>query len=611
MKPSNNIFRVLLLMIIFWVFRIGAIAQSPNIALNVVSDLTKGIALIDWTTNNLSIPGDYIIEREAGSTGLWEGIDTISNTKVQTTNLYNDTISSNQYCSPTNFRYRIKFKAALVSNNAITLPTAAIFLSDQTSPPNVVNLNVTIITTRTGSYPKVFWTHPITTDKIKGYDIQRYDGFSWPNVPLSTISANLSSFIDSTISNVCGTSYRYIIRTIDQCNHPSAPDYENKYAQTIKLDAAQPRQCDKSTELVWNSYKNLPGGLGGYTISRKEGTNPAIDFNVNDTSFIDYVDFKDGFYYSYSIRAYSEDGLYSSSSCKVGWKYNSAILPDTVYIAQVSVEDDSYINVEYYFSPVSTVTKLILERSDDNGSTFHAIDSIMSPVPQRFHFNDTTVDVHAQSYYYRLAVIDDCDNKSMSMNTCRSIWLQCTPSETQNTLDWNTYESWMQGVGEYDILRVLNLEPATIKTLATAGPATSSYSDLLTSFDSSKMPCYWVEAKENPGNPCFQNAVSKSNACCIIKDPIIFIPNAFYPDGLNNKLFRPVPDPSFIDTESFKMTIFNRWGQQLYETTDMKSGWDGSVNGQYTPAGQYVYLITYKSPEGKDYTKRGTVTLVR
>jgi len=67
----------------------------------------------------------------------------------------------------------------------------------------------------------------------------------------------------------------------------------------------------------------------------------------------------------------------------------------------------------------------------------------------------------------------------------------------------------------------------------------------------------------------------------------------------------------YVDTQSFKMTIFSRWGQQLYETTDINYGWDGTINGQDAPADQYSYVITYKSLEDKEYSKRGTVTLVR
>jgi gliding motility-associated-like protein len=59
------------------------------------------------------------------------------------------------------------------------------------------------------------------------------------------------------------------------------------------------------------------------------------------------------------------------------------------------------------------------------------------------------------------------------------------------------------------------------------------------------------------------------------------------------------------------MIIFSRWGQQLFKTTNMDLGWDGKINGQDAPAGLYSYIISYKSLEDKEYTKRGTVTLVR
>jgi hypothetical protein len=59
------------------------------------------------------------------------------------------------------------------------------------------------------------------------------------------------------------------------------------------------------------------------------------------------------------------------------------------------------------------------------------------------------------------------------------------------------------------------------------------------------------------------------------------------------------------------MTIVSRWGQQLFETTDMVTGWDGLINGQLAPPGLYAYIVTYKSIGGQEYTKRGTVFVLR
>ncbi|MES2703248.1 MAG: gliding motility-associated C-terminal domain-containing protein, partial [Bacteroidota bacterium] len=65
----------------------------------------------------------------------------------------------------------------------------------------------------------------------------------------------------------------------------------------------------------------------------------------------------------------------------------------------------------------------------------------------------------------------------------------------------------------------------------------------------------------------------------------IYVPNAFTPneDGLN-ELFRPV----LRGAKSFHLSVYNRWGQKLYETSDFNSGWDGKYKGQ--PCKQEVYI---------------------
>ncbi len=584
----------------------GQFKAPPAINLSVSTSILR-IAMLTWTTTDPTLQGTYHILRNAASAG-WVDIKTLP----YTTLAFNDTISF-PYCTPTSFEYQVSFVANVnAADNATSSQVAASFpLSDLTAPANVSNLSVALNTSPSGFTPMISWDR-ITNDDILAYEVQRFnpsDG-SWPVITTGTPALN--SYNDATASPVCGSSFKYIVRTTDMCGIPSAPDYVNKFVQTINLDVVHPGQCDKSAKLTWNSYKNMIGGLGGYKIYRTDGGTPVeIDpIPLTDTSYVDNFNFVNGKFYGYSVKAYSNTNSFTSSSCVKSQQYTGATLPDTVYITQVSVENDSYVSVKYYITPDGSVSKLFLERSDDNGSTFHTIDSIVSPVPQLYYFNDITADIQAQTYYYRLAAIDDCGSETMSINTSQTIWLQCGKTETQNILNWNLYENWLQGVEGYEIYRILDNEIATTKIIGNVDPTTVSFPDLLTNFDIMKMPCYWIEAKENPGNPVLQNAISKSNTCCVIKAPVLFLPNAFYPDG-TNKLFRPVPKFSFVNKESFRMTIFSRWGQQLFETSDIDKGWDGTVNGQFIPAGQYVYLITYKSTEGKDYEKRGTIMLVR
>lgn len=87
------------------------------------------------------------------------------------------------------------------------------------------------------------------------------------------------------------------------------------------------------------------------------------------------------------------------------------------------------------------------------------------------------------------------------------------------------------------------------------------------------------------------------------------IPNAFTPnnDGLND-FFRPIIQQEIAD---YKFTVFNRWGQQVFVSTQKNEGWDGTIKGQLAENGSYVYLVQYKNNNNETKLYKGTVTLLR
>jgi gliding motility-associated-like protein len=97
----------------------------------------------------------------------------------------------------------------------------------------------------------------------------------------------------------------------------------------------------------------------------------------------------------------------------------------------------------------------------------------------------------------------------------------------------------------------------------------------------------------------------------VSKDCYIDIPNAFSPngDGVNDFFFpRQLLSNSLA---GFKMQIFNRWGQVIFETTKTDGrGWDGNFNGSHQPEGVYIYKISaIINEEQENY--QGNVTLIR
>ena len=59
------------------------------------------------------------------------------------------------------------------------------------------------------------------------------------------------------------------------------------------------------------------------------------------------------------------------------------------------------------------------------------------------------------------------------------------------------------------------------------------------------------------------------------------------------------------------MRIFNRWGQLVFETFDIRNGWDGTYKGETGQAAVYICTFDLESASGKKITRTGSVTLVR
>ena len=98
----------------------------------------------------------------------------------------------------------------------------------------------------------------------------------------------------------------------------------------------------------------------------------------------------------------------------------------------------------------------------------------------------------------------------------------------------------------------------------------------------------------------------------IQEELVFYVPNTFTPDGDEfNNVFFPVFTSGF-DPYNYTLTIYNRWGETLFESNDTKFGWDGTYNGELCKSGIYTWTIRFKSSESdKKITKTGHVQLLK
>ena len=89
----------------------------------------------------------------------------------------------------------------------------------------------------------------------------------------------------------------------------------------------------------------------------------------------------------------------------------------------------------------------------------------------------------------------------------------------------------------------------------------------------------------------------------------LLIPSAFTPnnDGRND-VFKII-NVSFQRLMEFR--VFNRWGQEIFTTTDINGGWDGTWKGVEQALGNYQYLIRVAYPDGNVETYKGDINLIR
>ena len=89
----------------------------------------------------------------------------------------------------------------------------------------------------------------------------------------------------------------------------------------------------------------------------------------------------------------------------------------------------------------------------------------------------------------------------------------------------------------------------------------------------------------------------------------MYLPNAFSPnkDGKNDLL-------NIIHLGVFELDVFriyNRWGELVYETNDLKKGWNGYFKSEPAPIGVYVYYIAGHGHNDRKVSMTGNVALIK
>src|SRR5688572_17314562 len=116
---------------------------------------------------------------------------------------------------------------------------------------------------------------------------------------------------------------------------------------------------------------------------------------------------------------------------------------------------------------------------------------------------------------------------------------------------------------------------------------------------------YWLEVTDQ------KNCKNKDSITVASKQCLkgFYVPTAFTPnrDGKND-LFRPL---LFGNVKKYQFIIYNRWGEVVFETTDMSKGWNGDLKGRTQSTNLFVWLCYYELEGEEKKFEKGSVVLIR
>ncbi len=110
------------------------------------------------------------------------------------------------------------------------------------------------------------------------------------------------------------------------------------------------------------------------------------------------------------------------------------------------------------------------------------------------------------------------------------------------------------------------------------------------------------------GNGCIIERQLLIVVLTLCEEPFIFIPTGFTPNGDGkNEVFKVFGN----DLTEVSLIVYDRWGEQVFESNDPNIGWDGSFRGKQLPPDVYGFYAVVKCADGLLFAKKGNVTLMR
>jgi gliding motility-associated-like protein len=386
--------------------------------------------------------------------------------------------------------------------------------------------------------------------------------------------------------NTENTTYCFSVKVKDNCGNELTT--QNYYcALSLKVNV-----LNNKNRLEWNPYptNNIPTGAFQQYVITRNGQPYQLINNIN-THFYEDTDVICLVNYCYQVTAefLSPLGTLNSISNQKCEQAFSTTPPPIVAHFNSTVETDRSIKIFWNVPNQPPITSFEIVR---NGET-----KTFDNITQALLDSDLQIN---QQFCYNVRYTNACDQTSaFSGLTCPVFLSLAGYNQGDIVLKWTEY---IHPDNNYESMVLEKLDETGSPYQSIPIPiGIITYTDEQARQDRQVMR-YRIKIIIN----ATQNIISYSNLIEVKQRFKLFFPNAFVPNGLNNQF---LAKGLFI--KKFKMTIYDRLGEIMFETQNIEQGWDGKYKGTDANIGTYVYIAEAEDAMGEKFKTQGTFTLIR
>lgn len=575
-----------------------------SIFLNVSpSAAPQGFAFLDWNnpSPNAQISGEYVISMEYPA-GTWTEIAYLP----QDITSYNHEIST---CNEV-LNFQVVYETAVGCDFVSNIDGE--LLTDLTPPAIPVVTSVSIDHTTNDAV--ISWNASQSAD-CQGYILYNCNSNGSVSLIDTIFGINNTQFIDLLAPTSTGP-VSYLLAAIDTCYSGTPPSPNTSPAgdvcnESIYISPIGYAVCSETVDINWTPYIGWEDGVAAYEIYHRFGTDPYVLIASVPGNQLTYThNVTVGGVNSYYIRGVSNTGGYTAISNLQNVQVTYPVAPSFTYITSVSVWNNDTLHISVITEAVGSDHFYTLERQRTGTNDWDEMITVNNLGAQDLFFEDgENISADFFTYEYRLIVENVCEDIVDTSNLAISCLLNgfAYNDRLANALQWTDYVGFDQGVSEYRIHRKMGTDGADM-IIGTVSGSTNYYEDDVSGLEFSPGDfIYRIEAVSAPSSDYPDIYTAWSNEIRLSLEPVIWVPNAFVVDGFN-KTFGPVI--RFADYDNYRMLIYSRWGDVIYDTNDIAAPWDGFMNGEPVQEGVYVYYIQIKDGKGRLEERRGTVTLL-